>query len=292
MHTHRKNLILLLTALVCAILLFLLPENMKTKNDSGRNVIALVNGVEIYADDSRKTTNIVDVINSHQLNGEELNKAVKQYETTSFINGIRQTIIKHKIAELELSVSNTEVQSRLDDMFKTIDSNTANEIIKIGNATFGALREWQKDTSKSDIIYNDILVSLNVSKNNWELLKHVYDTPEALKKMQVPKTIEDMKTFSFESAKNDLLYQKLIDKVTKVTVTEDEVKEAYNLEYGNWNHDAPFGEVKDKIRELLMKEEQSFAFTVWLNEQYKKAKIEIKDKKYDDVLKILRTGNK
>lgn len=290
MDTHRKNLILIFIALVCAILLFTMPANHK-ENLSNRRVIALVNGQEIYADNSRKTTNIVDIMNSHQFTSEELNKAVKQYETTAFISSIRQTIIKQNISKLGLFVSDADVQSKVEEMFNALDSNSINEIIKVGNATYDALLAWQKSPSESDTIYNEKLSPLNVSKTNWELMQAIYDTPEALEKMQVPKTIEDMKKYSCQSAENDLLYQKLIDKVTKVTVTEDEIKKAYNIKYADWNYESIYDKVKDKIREHLMKENQSFAFSEWLNEQYKTAKIELKDQKYKDVINMLRAGS-
>ncbi|MBN1974440.1 MAG: SurA N-terminal domain-containing protein [Sedimentisphaerales bacterium] len=292
MHTHRRNLIMFTSALFFAIMLFLLPADNKNKDPANDKVIALVNGEKILSSDRVKITKIIEVMNLYQLKGEALNKAVRQYEVNALIANIRQTITRQKIAELGLSVSDKEVQSKVEEIFKTIDNNSANEIIRTSNATYEALQAWQKDPSMSDNIYKELLAPLNTREEDWELLKLVYDTPEELTKMQVPKTIEDMKKFSFESARNDLLYQKLIDNVTKVTVTEDEIKEAYNLKYGDWNHESAFDEVKDKIREQLIKEEQSAAFTEWLNEQYNKAKIEIKDQRYKEVLNILRTGIK
>lgn len=292
MHTYRKNLIMFTSALFFAIILFLLPADNKNKDMANDKVIALVNGEKIFSSERRKITKIIDVMNSYQLKGEALNKAVRQYETNALIANIRQTITRQKIAELGLSVSDIEVQSKVEEIFKTIDNNSANEIIRTSNATYEALQAWQKNPSMSDNIFKELLSPLNTRKEDWELLKLVYDTPEELTKMQVPKSIEDMKKFSFEFARNDLLYQKLIETVTKVTVTEDEIKEAYNLKYGDWNHESAFDEVKDKIREQLTKEEQSAAFTEWMNEQYKTAKIELNDQKYKEVLKILKNGYK
>ena len=230
---------------------------------------------------------MIDVMNLHQLNEEQLRLAVQKNQINTLLIDIRQAIIDQNIKKYNITVNEQEVNAKIDEMFAKIDPNELREIIQKNFATYEALKEWQKDPSKSDIIYNEKLESLGFSRDQWELLTITYDTPQALQNMQVPKNIEDMKKNSCESAKNDLLLQKLMDTVTNMTVTEDEIKEAYNLKYGDWNHDAPFEEVKEIIREQLKKENETAAMTIWLNEQYKKAKIEIKDPKFDEVLEIL-----
>ncbi len=292
MHVHHNNLILLLITLLCILAVFVLYSAQNNKDSENGRLIAIVNGTQIFAGDIDKITKMIDIMNLHQLSAEQLRKGVQKHEINNLLSDIKKIIIEQQIKKYGLTVSEQEVQSKINEMFANIDSDAAKNIIEKSMAMYEALQEWQKQPSKSDTIYNEKLARIDVKKDQWELMKIIYDTPEKLKRMQIPQNIEDMKKYSYESAKNDLLYQKLVDSVTKVTVTEDKVKEAYNLKYGDWNHDATFDEVKEKIRQQLKKEDETANMTTWLNEQYKNAKIEIKDSKYKEVLNILQAGDK
>ncbi|MEJ2649815.1 MAG: hypothetical protein P8016_15575 [Sedimentisphaerales bacterium] len=212
---------------------------------------------------------------------------MRKNQINSLLNDIKQTIIEQNIKKYGIKVSEQEVNTEIDEIFAKIDPNELGQLIEKNNACYRALEQWQKNPSESDNIYNEKLAELGFRIDQWELLQITYNTPEELQKMQVPKNLDDMKKNSYVSVKNELLLQKLMDKVTKVTVTEDEIREAYNTKYGDWNHDAPFDEVKDKIREQLKKENQTAAMTIWLYEQYKKAKIEIKDPNFNEVSEML-----
>ena len=289
MQKRQIYLILFLLIMLCIIsFLVIYPQK---KNSHKRRLVAVVNGTDIFLDNTNKIKKMIDVMNLHQLSDEQLRLAVQKHETESLLSDIKQTIINQKIKEYKLTVSDEEIQVRINSIFDNIDSNTANKIIEKSRASYEALQEWQKDPSNSDAIFKDKLAGLGFRIDQWELLQVTYSTPDELRKMQVPEDIDDMKKSTRESAKNDLLYQKLVDTVTKDTVTEDEIKEAYNQKYGHWDHEAPFDEVKEKIRDQLIEENQTAAMTIWLNEQYKTAKIELIDQKYKEVLNIISNNN-
>ena len=208
---HQKMIpILLLLLIACGLFIMYFSNE---KKDSENRLIAIVNGEKIYSDDINKITKMIDVMNLNQLSSEQLKEAVQKHKITSLLDDIKQIIIEQQIKKYRLTVSEQEVQSKINEMFANIDSDMARKTIEKSNAIYNALLEWQKDKSKSDIIYNEELAPFAVKKAEWELLQILYDTPEKLKQMQVPKNIEDMKKFSYESAKNDLLYQKLMDTV-------------------------------------------------------------------------------
>jgi hypothetical protein len=292
MRIRQTNLILMLLAALLVLSLIVIYPSRENENSGNRELIAIVNGKEIFAGDVQKITKMIDVMNLHQLSAEQLRLGVQKHRINTLLNDIKQTIIEQNIKKYGITVSEQEVNAKIEEIFANIDPNAVRETIEKSNASYEALKEWQKNTSESDSIYNEKLAEFGFRIDQWELLQITYDTPRELQKMQVPKNIEDMKKNSYESIKNDLLLQKLIDKVTKATVTEVEIREAYNLKYGDWNHDAPFEEVKEKIREQLKKENQTVAMTIWLNEQYKNANIKIKDPKFNEILDILQTVNK
>jgi hypothetical protein len=260
MRPRYISLILLLAALFCIIAVITLYHSHEKQFSGNDRLIATVNGTSIFADDINKITKMIDVMNLNQLSDEQLRLAVQKHEINSFLSKIRQTIIEQKIKEYELTVSEQEIQTEIDSMFANIDSDKAETIIKKSSASFEALQQWQKEPSKSDSIYNDKLAGMDFRIDQWELLKITYDTPEKLQQMPIPKNIEDMKNLSYESAKNDLLYRKLMDKVA--------------------NNDAK------------TEEEKTDAQKAWWKQQYNDAKIEILDPKYNEVLNILSINNR
>ena len=287
MRIRQSNLILMLILALLILSVLVIYPSQENENSGNREIIAIVNGKEIFAGDVRKITKMIDVMNLHQLSAEQLRLGVQKHRINTLLNDIKRTIIEQNIKKHGITVSEQEVNAKIEEIFADIDPNAVRETIEKSNASYEALKQWQKNPSESDNIYNEKLAELGFRIDQWELLQITYNTPEELQKMQVPKNLDDMKKNSYVSVKNELLLQKLMDKVTKVTVTEDEIREAYNTKYGDWNHDAPFDEVKDKIREQLKKENQTAAMTIWLYEQYKKAKIEIKDPNFNEVSEML-----
>lgn len=260
MKSRYIRLIFLPAAILCIITLFVI-YNWNEKHIYGNaRVIAIVNGKNIYGEDTNKITKMIDIMNLNQLSNEQLSQAVQKHEVNNLFSAVRQTILEQKYIEYGITASEGEVLDKINETFAKIDNDTALKIIEKSKATFDALEQWQKEPSESDAIYNKKLAPLDIKKDQWELAKQIYDTPEKLKQMQVPKNIEEMKMLSYESAKNDLLYEKLMD-----TVTSDNAK---------------------------TEEEKTAAQQTWWNEQYKNAKIVILDPKYDEVMDLLHRGRK
>ena len=90
-----------------------------------------------------------------------------------------------------------------------------------------------------------------------------------------------------ESIKNELLYQVLVDIVINVNVTENHIIETYNSKRGDWNHEAPYEEIKQEIENWLVYQNKDAAMKAWFKEQYKIANIKIIDHDYDNVIDML-----
>ncbi len=256
MKTRFIKLILLLVVIFFVLFMFPVHEKEKSQNPG---LIAIVNGTNIFADDVNKITKMIDIMNLNQLTDKQLQEGVQKHRVTSLLGKIRQVIIEQKIKEYDITASEREIQDKINETFANIDSNSVQIAIERSNAVNEALERWQKEPSKSDDIYNEILSPLDIKKDQWELSKIIYDTPEKIRQMQIPKTLEDMKKFSYESAKRDLLFQKLMDSVANDNTKTEEQKTAIQ--------------------------------TAWWNEQYKNAKIEIFDPNYNEAINILQTGD-
>ena len=173
---------------------------------------------------------------------------------------------------------------------KALYDRKAKEISENSKVLADALGEWQKDPSRADIIFNEKLASRDISKEQWKGFQVSYDTLDKLAKLRslIPNSVADMKKFSEKSTEKDLLFNKLRDIVaSNVSVSAEEIKAYYEQKYSDLSEKPSLNKIKDSLRlELLSKKKDEVEFK-WWQEQYRKAKIEIKDDRFIDVMNLL-----
>jgi len=261
----------------------------KEINDSN-NIIAVLNGEKLTYQDIQFDQSIKGLPYLQGQNTKELDDEIHKQEIRRLAVKIRDSIFMKNINEFGITATQKEIHSRVEQNFATanIDKEKAEEICKNIRVVYEALLEWQKDTSRADAIYNEKLSSF-ISRDQWDLYKACYDTPEKIKKMVVPKNIEDMKKNSMESSKKDVLYQKLYDIITKdISVTDKEIKDAYVSKYSHLPEKPPIEEVIDELRSELLNKKKQKTEALWWQDQYRQAKIEIYDSKFKNVWNILQ----
>ena len=94
-----------------------------------------------------------------------------------------EVIFKQKIAELGLTTSEEEVDSRVDEIFEKagMTDEKAKAICESSRAVYEALMAWQKEPSRGDAIYNEKLADSPINKVQWTVYQACFDTPEKLK---------------------------------------------------------------------------------------------------------------
>lgn len=153
-----------------------------------------------------------------------------------------------------------------------------------------ALEEYQNSPEKEDKIYKEKLAPLGISLEEWKVFKIVYNTSEKIEKARrmIPKNLEHLKKLSFLSYKEELLYKKLESKITaQVYVSDKEIMDYYKQKYGKSVNPPDFLEVKNDLKRELLEKKKNIKIHQWWQEQFKKAKIEIKDNRFKDVINML-----
>jgi hypothetical protein len=281
------------------VFIFLFKQNNKNRDNEKDTIsekekqIALIcNGEKVFKSDTQKLSKLLELNHKNQLTPEQLQKEVQNSEQNELIGQIRQIILKQNIKKYGLTVTQDEVNSKVNKMFEMLGTQRVNESIELSNAIYEALREWQKNPSQSDSIYKEKLAGKNFSEYQWETHKIIYDSPDELKRMVIPQSIEDMKKNSFESSKRDLLLQQLMDIVTKnVTVTDDEINKAFQKKYDNVMERPSLDQVKNDIRKTLLEEKKNEAINKWWTQQFHEAQIESKDSLYNAILERIQNGD-
>ena len=284
---HYKILIFVLLIVVGTIIIFMLNNRKKESitKESNKHLALTIYGKDIFTSDINELSKITEVLHSYQLNSEELQKEVEYTQRKMIINEMRQVILDQQIEKYKLTVKEQEVVKKVEDMFRNTSPEQYEKAIDIANSIKTALQEWQVNPNKSDSIYEEKLSKKDISEDQWELYKITYNTPEKLKMMVIPKNIEEMKKDSLDSMKKELLYQKLMDIITKdITVMDDEVNFAYQKKYENIAEKPSLSQVSDEIRKSLLEEKKNKAINDWWKKQFQESKIEIKDPAYSDIL--------
>lgn len=289
MRIPPRNLVFLVLILLCMLVIlggYLLHIQENGPND----LVAIVHGAKILYKDVKVDPKTVQLSHAEQISASQLKSEVHKQEMRRLAGKIHKVIFEQKIDELRITVSEKEVDSRVDEIFRqtNMTSEKAAAVCENARALHEALAAWQKDPSHGDVIYNEKLAGSLISKEQWKAFQVAYDTPEKLKSLVVPKNIDDMKKNSRESSRMDVLNKKLEDVITKnVSVKAEEIEAAYQKKYGNLPERPPLEEVMEKLNVQLLSKKKQEAKKVWWQEHYRQAKIEIKDQRFKDVLNIL-----
>ncbi len=260
------------------------------------SVIAIVNGREIFYQDIKINSKIIQENSSDVLDPLQLKAAIYEAEKDILSSKIWKIIKTKKIIELGLTVSEGEIDTEVERKFKIggIDEKKCAEMSKKYQVLADALESWQKEPLKSDEIYKVKLVTY-MNKAQWNAFQVSYDTAEKLDKMRylIPSSLEDMKKMSRDSSKKDVLSQKMQDIITsKVSVNNNEIEKYYQQKYKYLDKKPNLVEMKDALRQELLLKKKRDVENIWWEEQYNKAKIEIKDEKFKSVLEKYKDGKR
>ena len=287
MNFRHRHLVIVVLVSLSAIAVCLLYIEFKRSN----GVVANVNGTIISYGDIRADPKVVQLLYAGQMDARRLRTEVRKYEERRLAQEIRKAIFKHKIDELGITATDEKVDSRVEEIFRKADMTDvkAAAICETAKAVYNALVEWHNNPSREDAIYNEKLKGSLVTREQWKAYQSCFDTPEKLKRFAVPSNIEDMKRMSRESSRKDVLYAKLRDIVTSdVSVSDNEIKQAYEEKYGYLVKKPSLEEVKGTLRSELLTKKKQQQLELWWQEQYKEARIDIKDPRFKDVLDIFK----
>lgn len=194
------------------------------------SVVAVMDGENITYKDIAYHRKYAEYFYGKKLEPSQLEQLIKQEEMKALLRKIRNYAFDYKVKSLGITVSEQDVDKRVDKIWQGITTDMANKILNDSKLTYAALLEWQKNTSESESIYNKYLSSF-MGMEQWELYKISYETPEQLSKFYVPKDIDDIKRMSRESSRKDLLYEKLRNIVAGDITTPDKDYMAKKIEY-------------------------------------------------------------
>ncbi|MBA7679097.1 hypothetical protein ES703_87380 [subsurface metagenome] len=288
----RPRTLVFLASILLGILVMLVSYSLLTQEIIPDDLlVAIVNGVEVVYGDIKADRKIIQLTCTQGLSKRQFNNEVRKHEMRRLSGKIHEVIFTHAIDEMGLTVSEEEIDFQVDELFRK--GNLTDEQVAFvcteARALHEALEAWHRNPGNEDAIYNEKLASLNVTRDQWKLHQACWDTPEKLKRFVVPSDIEDMKRNSRGSSRRDVFYKKLGDIITSdISVTDDEVKQAYQNKYSHLSEKLPLYKVEYELRSELLAEKKQEARKLWNQEQYRKANIEIKDTRFDDVLNILR----
>lgn len=263
-------------------------------------VIAEVNGKKIYYKEIMLSQNQRDRLKlkyKEELAEDEINKLILSEEKKYLANTIKNIVKEEKIQQWHLAVSTQEINNYIE----TYLQNTGLSLGGITEETrmrskllFEALSEYLKKPNKDEEIYAK-LEKFGYSKGFWNLMKKNYNTPEKLEliKKGIKETPSSLKENLIKGFKPFLINEKFEDYITKdIAVSEDELMSFYRKEYPLAerypNASVPkYDEVKGLLTEKLLQKKKEEKLANWWLGEFKQAKIEIKDKRFKDVLYLL-----
>jgi len=249
-----------------------------TYADKSSNIVAKVGDVSIYYDEIKAKPQLAEVLGVDKL----------QLEKSGLTGLIKKIIFKQTIKESGITVSEKEIDERLDQTIQKAGIN--NEYVKKVHdqcqAICDALAQWQKDHSRSNAIYTELLSGKGLTQQMWKTYQINYDTPEKLAKLKslIPNSIEDMKKNSRESTKRDLLAEKLNEVITKdVSVTDQEVREAFDKQYKHNPQKPDYEKTKNIFRESVLNRKKQKVISDWWKNKYRQSRIVITNNTFEAV---------
>ena len=177
---------------------------------------------------------------------------------------------------------------------KEIQKEAKLELRKTFKILADALEEWQKDQSLADTIYNEKLSNTSITKAEWQAFRISYDTPKKLARMRslIPRSLAEEKERTRRSLRKEILVAKLRAAIiSDVSVSKEEIERYYQQKYSEKSDKPKLNEVKDEIHNVILLKKKQEVEKKWWQNQYKKAKIEIKIERFKDVLKTLNPAN-
>ena len=259
---------------------------------SENNIIAIVDEISITEKDVFANKENVKQIfikkYGKEPSSEELSIEISKYEKQKLSGKINSIFRENFIQKHGITVSKEEARAEFKNIYPGFKENPK-AILEAERSYFQKLYLALKDASKNpeneEKVYETRLKDI-MSFETWKGTQKYFNTPEKLEylKQGIPTTVEDLYRSAEISFKAQVLEKKFEDVITQnVKVTDEEVKEFSERRYAGRKTKPQFEEVKSKLQQELLEVKKGQRVRDWWQEQYKKAKIEIKDKRFKDV---------
>jgi len=271
------------------ILLLLVVVNSRFINAqdiNGGNIVAIVEGIEIEYKKIPvdQIIFLFKLVKGHEPETEaemlEVEKERKNKEKELIVGNIRSIIYDKQVARFGIKVTEKELVERLNVVTEGIDLDTeAKEIREIVLQLVTALKLVYEEGEDKDEVYNKLLTD-KITKHDWEVHSNYYRTPEMRKVLErgLKVTAKDFK--SPNKATWAMVESEKLDEVIDKEIAK---KDPEFSVFKNLLENDP----KNKKLQQFNPHYLDIKRGLWWQEQYKKAKIEIKDDRFKDVLQML-----
>jgi hypothetical protein len=281
-------------AVALTILAVILGLIWSGRSAGSRGIVAVVNGTQVFYDDIYMDPEVVRALYGGELTASQIATKIEEHAGRRLRQAVREAIFKQKIEELGITASRGKIDQRVDELFQRggVTAEDAVAVSSSAKALREALAACIEDPSEQDTIYQEKLADTLITREQWRVFRASFDTPDKLQELAIPTDVNDMKANTRESARKDILYRKLKDRITKdVSVSNSEIDQAYANQYRDVPDKPPLEEVRDTIRLRLLARKKREAEHRWWREQYRAADIEIMDPRLKNAVESLQTTN-
>lgn len=228
--------------------------------------------------------------NNRKPTEQELSQLIKEKEKRKLIAEIQKIIREKAVNELGITISDSELDKEYELSIGRYQNQSAiNSENKMMSKLVSALKERLEHPEREKEIYDKELSSL-MRYEVWDSYKNRFKTKNDIEKLaeSIPIVANDLKKsekYSKEMLRELIVDRKIEEIVTKdVSASEGEAKQYYISHGGNGKD---FLEEKDEVVKELLNNKKQIKLSEWWQEQYKKAKIEIRDDRFKDVMNFL-----
>jgi hypothetical protein len=262
-------------------------------------IVAVVNGEEIkYKEIAKK----VHVVSKYKTKNEKLpeesklNEEILSNEKKALITKIHALLKSQKIAQLNITVSEKEIDKEIENIFSKISPKATQEANRKISVLTKALRKVLKNPDRDKEVYEKDLAML-MSYEEWKAHRMQIDSiakVELLEK-ELPITVEkEKRNVSREYIKNLLLDKKLEQYITSDIFVEDEelkrfLREEKHIKIKDEEH---YGKMKALFKKEFLERKKRERLDKWRQSVFKESQIEIKDYRFKDITSLFQKRDK
>ncbi len=219
-------------------------------------------------------------------NDEETDQALLRHNTSKLSNRIRQIVLDEAIMKYGITVTDDEIESRVNKSFSAVNitEDVANQIRDKGLRIAQGLKKVFVHELDSEFVYSTYLKDI-ITSSEWDAYQSNYDTEAKIGLFidSLPRDVADMKANSRASARRDLEYERLKQRIySDIMVTDADIS-FYSQQRLQKNPEEISPELRDTIERRILVERQSEAMLKWWKEQIIAADIEIIDSRFEGI---------
>lgn len=278
---------------MCCLLPFFTRGKQPNRERDGQQVVAVVNSVPIFyssvdlpSDTAREQFIFeyghapVDESDFHEMEQLRL-----RYRLKRIASWIRTTVRKQEMARLGVDVSEAEIIARWEQMLQDRDPPETVARTRAGIvALLNALRAVFEQSEDSDHVYETKLIG-KVSREEWKMLLRICSTPKRRRIQE--KTLEaalDQDGAFDESVRDGVRRLVAWEKLDRAI---DEELIRADPEFAEYMRLAKTDPSDEKVQSKGPNYVAAKRYE-WWHERYREAKIEIKDERFKDALRLVR----